>query len=463
MLLVTVVLGGVSEAGLKKGHAQSVEPFTIRDSGVQSQFPEGLTFTIDIQSEIRIDDVRVTFEVGGRGTTQYAYLDLDQSNRPLINGEWFQRTNSNDRYIPPGSMIKYWFEIIDENGDSYFTEPETWRFDDSRFEWDEVTVGTVTVLYHGPVRTRAERLANAAIQSLELMAEVTGADTQTPIVMVLYNNNAEMIEAVVAKSLASSRELITEGQAFDAESVVLVLAGRSDVGTATHEMTHILVARAAGSRASVPLWLNEGLAEYGNLDQTISYERFLEWAVGTDRLIPLKSLRSFPGDPNLTLVAYGQGRSVVKYMIDEFGTEKMSELLATLGTGIGIDDALGAVYGFGIRGLEDKWRESIGADPYIEPTPGPTPTPSADPTPTYRLLTQPPESVELEPESVRADQPAESPEVLDSSSERDHSTADEVSLSARGAIHQFVALMFIILSLMLFVAHSYAFRIKRDS
>ncbi len=463
MLLVTVVLGGVSEVGLKKGHAQSVEPFTIRDSGVQSQFPEGLTFTIDIQSEIRIDDVRVTFEVGARGTTQYAYLDLDQSNRPLINGEWFQRTNSNDRYIPPGSMIKYWFEIIDENGDSYFTEPETWRFDDSRFEWDEVTVGTVTVLYHGPVRTRAERLATAAIQSLELMAEVTGADTQTPIVMVLYNNNAEMIEAVVAKSLASSRELITEGQAFDAESVVLVLAGRSDVGTATHEMTHILVARAAGSRASVPLWLNEGLAEYGNLDQTISYERFLEWAVGTDRLIPLKSLRSFPGDPNLTLVAYGQGRSVVKYMIDEFGTEKMSELLATLGTAIGIDDALGAVYGFGIRGLEDKWRESIGADPYIEPTPGPTPTPSADPTPTYRLLTQPPESVELEPESVRADQPTESPEVLDSSSERDHSTADEVSLSARGAIHQFVALMFIILSLMLFVAHSYAFRIKRDS
>ena len=463
VLLVTVVLGGVSEVGLKKGHAQSVEPFTIRDSGVQSQFPEGLTFTIDIQSEIRIDDVRVTFEVGARGTTQYAYLDLDQSNRPLINGEWFQRTNSNDRYIPPGSMIKYWFEIIDENGDSYFTEPETWRFDDSRFEWDEVTVGTVTVLYHGPVRTRAERLATAAIQSLELMAEVTGADTQTPIVMVLYNNNAEMIEAVVAKSLASSRELITEGQAFDAESVVLVLAGRSDVGTATHEMTHILVARAAGSRASVPLWLNEGLAEYGNLDQTISYERFLEWAVGTDRLIPLKSLRSFPGDPNLTLVAYGQGRSVVKYMIDEFGTEKMSELLATLGTAIGIDDALGAVYGFGIRGLEDKWRESIGADPYIEPTPGPTPTPSADPTPTYRLLTQPPESVELEPESVRADQPTESPEVLDSSSERDHSTADEVSLSARGAIHQFVALMFIILSLMLFVAHSYAFRIKRDS
>ena len=228
------------------------------------------------------------------------------------------------------------------------------------------------------------------------------AETETPIIMTLYNNNAEMIEAVVARSLASSRELITEGQAFDSESVVLVLAGRTDIGTATHEMTHILVARAANSRGSVPLWLNEGLAEYGNIDQTVSYQRFLEWAVGTDRLIPLKSLRSFPGDPNLTLVAYGQGRSAVEFMISTFGVSKMAELLATLGTGIGIDAGLQMTYGFGIDGLEDRWREEIKADPYIEATVGPTPTPSADPTPTYKLLTLPPESSEptAEPEAT---------------------------------------------------------------
>ncbi len=387
--IVFVVASAMSSDPAK---AQSVETVTVVSSNVESQFPDGMTFTIDVESEVRIDDVRVTFEIGNRGTTQYAYLELDQTTRPLVNGELFHRTNSRDRYIPPGTMIKYWFEITDENGDTTLTEPEWFRFDDARFEWDEVTLGSVTILYHGPVRTRAERLAEAAVESLEIMGPVTGADTETPIVMTLYNNNAEMIGAVVARSLATSRELITEGQAFDSESVVLVLAGRSDIGTATHEMTHILVARAAGSSGSVPLWLNEGLAEYGNLDQTVSYERFLEWAEGTDRLIPLKGLRSFPGDPNLTLVAYGQGRSAVKYMIDEFGQEKMAELLATLGTGIGIDAALTAVYGFGIDDLENNWREHIGADPYVEPTPGPTPTAAAEPTPAYQLLTSPPES-----------------------------------------------------------------------
>jgi hypothetical protein len=382
--------------------AQSGEAVTVVSSSVESQFPEGMTFTLDVESDVRIDDIRVTFEIGDRGTTQYAYLDLDQTTRPLVNGELFHRTNSRDRYIPPGTTIKYWFEITDENGDTMLTEPEFFRFDDARYEWEEVTLGTVTILYHGPVRTRAERLAEAAIESLEIMGPVTGADTATPIVMTLYNNNAEMIEAVVSRSLASSRELVTEGQAFDSESVVLVLAGRSDIGTATHEMTHILVARAAGSSGSVPLWLNEGLAEYGNLDQTVSYERFLEWAEGTDRLIPLKSLRSFPGDPNLTLVAYGQGRSAVKYMIDTHGEGKMAELLATLGTGIGIDAALDVVYGYGIDGLEDRWREYIGADPYVEATPGPTPTAVAEPTPTYKLLTSPPSSSSAEPTATVA-------------------------------------------------------------
>lgn len=274
---MTVVFGATSTPVFALTPTPGPEPkpgtVTVIGSSVESEFPEGMRFKLDIESELRIDDVRVTFEIGNRGTTQYAYLDLDQTTRPLINGELFHRTNSNDRYIPPGSMIRYWFEITDENGDSHITEPEDFRFDDARYEWEEVTLGTVTILYHGPVRTRAERLAEAALQSLEIMGPVTGADTETPIVMTLYNNNAEMIGAVVARSLATSRELITEGQAFDSESVVIVLAGRSDIGTATHEMTHILVARAAGSRGSVPLWLNEGLAEYGNIDQTVSYQQ----------------------------------------------------------------------------------------------------------------------------------------------------------------------------------------------
>ena len=119
-----------------------------------------------------------------------------------------------------------------------------------------------------------------------------------------------------------------------------------------------------------------------------------------------------------------------------------------------------ALFGLDILGLEDGWRDSIGADPYIEPTLGPTPTPSADPTPTYRLLPQPPESGESEPDSVEPDQPDESPEALDSASELVDSTVDEISIPPRGRLHQSVGLLVIILSPLLFFAHSYAFSRK---
>ena len=100
--------------------------------------------------------------------------------------------------------------------------------------------------------------------------------------------------------------------AFDESSVVLVLAGKTDIGTATHEIMHILVGRKTEGSINLPLWLNEGLAEYANRDTTITYDLYLDWAIGTNQLKPLSQLQTFPGDPKLTLVSYGQSRSVDK-------------------------------------------------------------------------------------------------------------------------------------------------------
>ena len=127
---------------------------------------------------------------------------------------------------------------------------------------------------------------------------------------------------------------------------------------------HILIGRATDGSVLLPLWLNEGLAEYANRDKTVTYDHYLDWAIGTDNLKPLKQLIVFPGDPNLTLVSYGQSRSVVKYLIDSFGKQKMELLLSNLSAGQIIDDALFSTYGFNLDGLDNNWREFVGANPY---------------------------------------------------------------------------------------------------
>ena len=381
LLIAAVITTGL--AGDSRTFAQEW-PVEFVDFGMESQFPEGIRFYGAINSSVEVEDIRVTYEVGDRNITQYNYLDLVRtgSNPVAIEGELLVNTNSPERYVPPGSVIKYQLEVLAANGESYQSEFRETLLLDARFEWDTVTRGPVTVYYHGPVQSRAETLAEKTREGLDLMAPVTGAEIETPIAIMLYNNNAEMIKAVVPRSTTISRELITEGQAFGEENTVLVLAGRSDIGTATHEITHVLVGRASNGATLVPFWLNEGLAEFGNLDKTVSYTRYLEWAVGTGRLPTLKSLNRAPGDPNLTLVGYGSGRSAVNFMVTAFGAEKMAKLLATLGSGIPIQDALPVAYGMSFDELENQWRTSIGADLYVAPTVTPTSSvPTATPTP----------------------------------------------------------------------------------
>ena len=296
-----------------------------------------------------------------------------------------------------------------------------------------MTEGPVAVAYHGPVRRRAELVLEAMIDTLDFMGPLLGADTTIPIRVTMYNNVKEMLEALPPGSTTIRRELITEGQAFTDLGTLLVLGGgRGATGTASHELTHILNHRAGDSIIrTIPSWLDEGLAEFGNVAPGFSYDIALEFALGTDRLLPITSMPVLPGDPEDVIIFYGQARSIVEYMIVAYGPAAMRELLEVLREGTNMDDAIQQVYGVSRIELENQWREIIGGPMYeppdrdrarptpisrraiqlysltpqagsepvgtIESTPTPTPeppTPTPEPTP---APTEPPAVAKLEP------------------------------------------------------------------
>ena len=387
--VITLVVAALTIAQINPYLAQAQEaPVRFLDASMESNFPESITFRARFEADVEIEDVRVRFVTGPASTQQYDYLDIVEGEGGVLDGTLEWRVNTSARYVPPGAIVKYHFQAFGEDGTEYLSDAFEGIVTDSRYEWEVVTTGPIHVYYHGPVETRATRLAQAAETSMNLMAPITGSEIETPIIVTLYNNNAEMIGAVQARSSTITRELITEGQAFHEESVVLVLSGNRDIGTLTHELTHILVGRAAGgSSALVPLWLNEGLAEYGNLDKGLSYVYYLEWAIDTNRITPFSRLRTFPGEPELVLVSYGQSRSMVEYLIETYGGDKIAEVLAMNAGGSNSDIAFSTVYGKTVQQLDNDWRESVGADTYVPPTATPTPDPDAVPTPEFGLLT----------------------------------------------------------------------------
>ena len=367
-----------------EARAQSaVTGIELVSSEVTSEFQEGIRFEATVRSAAEVEEIAVRFRIGQREVGAYEYLEPEESNDgDTVKAEGFYRTNTAARYIAPGTIITYSFVITDADGNHLDTPEFEHIYHDDRYEWDEISNGIVTVSYHGPVSFRAQDVLDATVQTLEFMGPLLGAGVDEPIRITMYNNWPEMREALPPTSEVTRRELITEGQAHSPEGVLLVLGGASRAsGIASHEVTHILVHRAGeGSLGRVPSWLNEGLAEFGNIQPGESYDRALYYAIQRNDLLPITSMDGQPGTPEDVIIFYGQARSIVMFMIAKYGPEKMRELMATIKTGKNYRNAIPEVYGITPLELENEWRDALGVqrrqlldDASTLPTPLPTP------------------------------------------------------------------------------------------
>ena len=341
-----------------------IEIQTIR---AEVDFPNKITFLFDAITEKKIQDIKVNFKTGDRKSLQYGYMDFETFEDNKVSGRMDFRISNQGGYIPPGSHIDWHIVVYFDDGTQYVSDNYDFIVLDTRFDDWEFVEGDFMRVYYRFSKSRAEKLLDECEEMMLDMVPIIDMSSSSgyqKINMTLYNNYAEMLEAIQLKSKTSSRELVTAGQAFDESSVVIVLAGKNDIGTATHEIMHILLGRKTEGSINLPLWLNEGLAEYANRDKTVNYDLYLEWAIGTNQLKPLSQLRTFPGDPKLTLVAYGQSRSVINYMIENFGQGTMNLLLTNISKGKTLDEALENSYGFDTQELDSQWRKSIGAGPY---------------------------------------------------------------------------------------------------
>jgi len=397
------------------GLAFSASTITRADEGniqvveakAESQFPDGIKFSVLANSIDGIDDIRVFFsKVDQLGRSAYRTVDFEPGNS--VSGESVLPSGTGSDYFPPGTKIEYSFEIRDKSGAVMRTESQDFVYEDIRFEWETVVEDLITVYYYGEyVRDRAETVLEAAKQNLEKMLPVLGIAPTEPLRIVAYNNYRHMSSALPFRSQAISEGLQTQGMAFSDERVLLVHGFDPTVtGTVSHEFTHLLVGEAAGPAISqVPSWLNEGLAEYGNIDPTDDYDAALRYGIFTRRIKPLWYQGAFGGSPDDIIIAYGQARSVVGYMIGTYGQARMAALFPVLRRTLDIDQALLEVYGMDQFGLDSAWRVSLGleplpspedlesqlnepsegsegdSEPAVEPTDLPVPTPNAEADP----------------------------------------------------------------------------------
>ena len=71
------------------------------------------------------------------------------------------------------------------------------------------------------------------------------------------------------------------------------------------------------------------------------------------------SLNRFPGNPNLTLVAYGQSRSFIEYLVKQYPKQNMKNLMKGISDRKSFDESFLAAYGKNLNDIERDWISTL--------------------------------------------------------------------------------------------------------
>lgn len=381
LILITVALIFISSNEIE---AHENDSLVLVSHEVKSLFPKGIQFNVAAESEFEVEEIIVRLWQGNIESSSYQYFDIEPNQYVSAQLIWY--TNSANKYIPPGSDLRYQITIVDSNENVFYSDEYVFNYQDPKFQWKTVSDEFTTVFYHDQSFTnmdiKAENILNTVTETMDKMMPIFGDLENSDINVTVYNNVKDMHEGLPPESITIRNELITEGMAFNEFGTLIILSsGQNYLGVASHEMTHILVHRAGdGMINKIPSWLHEGLAEYANIYPSFSFNNALDMAIQSDSLLPITLLSRQPGTPEDKILFYGEASSIVAHMIDEYGADGMKKLLSTVKSGSNISEAILNTFNISKMDMENEWRKKIGASKYIPtdakdilPTPKPMP------------------------------------------------------------------------------------------
>lgn len=368
----------------------------VTQEKVTAKFREHITFSLEAQSAVsNIARVTLYYRVGNQPALSYAYPKFEPGRSIKAEHVWDTKRS----YLPPGVTITYYYLLEDTDGHQLKTEPKTFTYTDDRHQWRSRSADKLSLNWYQGSDAFGQELFIAAQTGLAQLERDAGVTVQQPISIWIYHSYEEL-----RQSIEPGAKEWTGGVSYSEMGVILIGVPENRLAwgkrAVAHELSHVVIHQATYNPfGDIPRWLNEGLAMYaeGPLEQ--EYTTALQRALAQGKLISLKSLSSnFPADPAQATLSYAQSYSVVKYLIDTYGRDKMAALLATFKEGSTYDGALRKVYGLNTEELDAAWQSSLG----VKPAATPTPTPRRQVTPTPRPGVQPTPIIPVVPTDLRS-------------------------------------------------------------
>jgi hypothetical protein len=370
IVILALFLGAVLAPPLIAHAEQDV---IVTDSQATADFPHAIEFTMTAVSSTEVETVQLFWKASGS-----AAYTLSQPE--VTVGEALTATFTADmttRYLPPGIDIEYFWRLTGVHGTVHESSVATLAYMDTRFEWQSLQAGSVSVWWYLGSVEYAEEIAHAANRTLLTLDGDFGVVSDAPIRIIVYGddrdfsaalrpNSADWIGGVAYSSLGHIVAHIRPGPNAHREINRMI----------PHEVSHVAVYQASRNPYnSPPPWLDEGLATYVQYVGDTRLQPTLDRAARDGRLIPLGALKSsFPLDPDQALLSYAESVSIVTYLVETYGTQTVGELVTVYASEASHEDAVRSVLDMSITELDSEWKAWLGyaGDRTLDTGTGPT-------------------------------------------------------------------------------------------
>lgn len=371
---------------LATGTVAAQEGITVSDTSLKVDFPQQMVFNLAANSPADITNVGLAVRFPQTTTRLKPNFTPGKQINATANWELNNGTISSvGGHLPPGASGEYSWHLEDAAGNKLDTPFQPFRLDDNRHQWQKLENDKVALFWYDGDQSFGQQIFDKANLTLNSIQNDIGATLEQKSQIFIYGDRPDFLDA-----LGPGNHEWAGGTIDDTFGIVLIDADAESLdyalSTTPHELTHLVIAqdlKGPYKDVSIPLWMNEGLAVYHEYTPPQNEPRFaqaLQKGIRSNTLHRLRALSSsFPNDASVVELAYGEAYSVVAFMLDHYGPAKVSQLMTLFKGGTTADDAFMQVLGVDQDGLENLWRQSVGA-PTKDYAKLPTATPGAVPT-----------------------------------------------------------------------------------
>lgn len=325
------------------------------DLGHEVVFGEKLVFSGKISANTPLAEVALFLRPFG-ANTQVIPVKLDaQARVDLV----YDLSAKPLRAFTP---VEYWYQVKLKSGATSTSPIYTFLYEDNRFDWQRQDSASFKLAWAIDNPDFGVALQNSVQDSLNAAQAILSAAFPTPVRIYVYPSAQEMQSAA---RLAAAPW--AAGHASPDVGVILISITPGPDARAEmerqlpHEIMHILEYQVAGSAyRQLPTWLLEGLASSAELYPNPDYQHVLQKAVDEHNLLPMSALcQDFPRELSGALLGYAQSSSFVRFLIENFGSSGVLDLMKLYADGLNCEAGVQAAFNSSLEQLETRWQQEF--------------------------------------------------------------------------------------------------------